>query len=50
MLQLTGIDIQFKIADRVFRLHIKSFGDRAVYRAEESLKMGSPLAELSARE
>jgi hypothetical protein len=44
MLQLIGIDIQLKIA-RVFRLYVKSFGDRAVYRAEESLKMGSPLAD-----
>ena len=39
MLQLTAINIQLKDADRVFRLYIKSLGDKAVYRVEESLKM-----------
>lgn len=46
MHQLTGINIQLKHADRVFRLYIKSLGDRAVYRAEESLKLkSSPLVD-----
>jgi hypothetical protein len=46
MLQLTGINIQLKHADRVFRLYIKSLDDRAVYRAEESLKLkSSPLVD-----
>jgi hypothetical protein len=39
MLQLTAINIQLKDADRVFRLYIKSLGDKAVYRVEESVKM-----------
>jgi hypothetical protein len=38
-LQLTAINIQLKDADRVFRLYIKSLGDKAVYRVEESIKM-----------
>ncbi len=45
MLQLTAIDIQIKHADRVFRVYIKSLGDKAVYRAEESLKIGLPLID-----
>jgi hypothetical protein len=45
MMQLTGIHIQLKDADRVFRLYIKSLGDKAVRRAEESLKLSSPLVE-----
>jgi hypothetical protein len=44
-LQLTAIDIQLKDADRVFRVYIKSLGDKAVYRAEESLKIGLPLID-----
>jgi hypothetical protein len=42
-LQLSGINIQLKDADRVFRLYIKSLGDKAVCRIEESLKMHSCL-------
>ena len=34
MLQLSAIDIQLKDADRLFRLYIKSLGDKAVYRME----------------
>jgi len=46
MMQLTGIHIQLKDADRVFRLYIKSLGDKAVRRAEESLKLkNSPLVD-----
>jgi len=41
MLQLTGLHIQLKDADRVFRLYIKSLGGRTFYRAEESLKLRS---------
>ena len=39
MLQLTAINIQLKDADRVFRLYIKSLGDKAIYRVEGSVKM-----------
>jgi hypothetical protein len=46
MLQLTAIDIQLKDADRVFRLYIKSLGDKAVYRVEESLKMRCSLVDV----
>jgi hypothetical protein len=46
LLQLTAINIQLKDADRVFRLYIKSLGDRAVYRVEESLKMRCSLVDL----
>ena len=35
-LQLSAINIQLKDTDRVFRLYIKSLGDKAVYRVEES--------------
>ena len=45
-LQLTAIDIQLKDADRVFRLYIKSLGDKAVYRVEESLKMRCPIVDV----
>ena len=45
MLQLTAINIQLKDADRVFRLYIKSLGDKAVYRVEESLKMRSSIVD-----
>jgi hypothetical protein len=43
LLQLTAMNIQLKDACRVFRLYIKSLGDKAVYRVEESVKMWSPL-------
>ena len=46
MLQLSAINIQLKDADRVFRLYIKSRGDRAVYRVEESLKMRSSIIDV----
>ena len=45
-LQLTGINIQLKDADRVFRLYIKSLGDKAVYRVEESVKMRCPIVDV----
>ena len=45
-LQLTAIDIQLKEADRVFRLYIKSLGDKAVYRVEESVKMRCSLVDV----
>jgi hypothetical protein len=41
MLQLSAPNIQLKQASRVFRLYIKSLGDKAVYRGEESVKMHS---------
>ena len=46
MLQLSAINIQLKDADRVFRLYIKSLGDKAVYRVEESLKMRFSLVDV----
>jgi hypothetical protein len=46
MAQLTAINIQLKDADRVFRLYIKSLGDKAVYRVEESLKMRCSLVDI----
>ncbi|MGC1927380.1 MAG: hypothetical protein WA667_00270 [Candidatus Nitrosopolaris sp.] len=46
MLQVTAINIQLKDADRVFRLYIKSLGDKAVYRIEESVKMRSSLVDV----
>src|SRR5215831_9704317 len=46
MFQLTAINIQLKDADRVFRLYIKSLGDKAVYRVEESLKMRCSLVDV----
>jgi hypothetical protein len=46
LLQLTAINIQLKDADRVFRLYIKSLGDRAVYRVEESVMTRSPLVDV----
>jgi hypothetical protein len=46
MLQLSAINIQLKDADRMFRLYIKSLGDKAVYRVEESVKMRSPLVDV----
>jgi hypothetical protein len=44
-LQLSAINIQLKEADRVFRLYVKSLGDKAVYRVEESVKMNSSIAD-----
>jgi hypothetical protein len=41
--QLTGQNIQVKEADRVFRLYIKSLGNKAVYRAEESVTLHQAL-------
>jgi hypothetical protein len=38
-------NIQLKEANRVFRLYIKSLGDKAVYRVEESVKMHSSIAD-----
>jgi hypothetical protein len=45
MFQLSAINIQLKDANRVFRLYIKSLGDRAVCRVEESVKMRSYLVD-----
>ncbi|MGC2668638.1 MAG: hypothetical protein WA220_05590 [Candidatus Nitrosopolaris sp.] len=45
MMQLTTPDIHLKYADRVFRLYIKSLGDRAVDRGEESVSMNAPIHE-----
>ena len=45
MLQLSAINIQLKDADRVFRVWIKSLGDKAVYKVEESLKIRSRLTD-----
>ena len=45
-LQLTAINIQLKEADRVFRLYIKSLGDKAVYRVEELVKMRCSLVDV----
>ena len=44
-MQLTLPDIQLKLADRVFRLYVKSLHDRACYRAEESVKLNLPVPE-----
>jgi len=45
-LQPTAINIQLKDADRVFRLYIKSLGDKAVYRVEESVKMQCTIVDI----
>ena len=45
MLQLSAINIQLKDANRVFRIYIKSLGDKAVYRVEESVKMRSSIVD-----
>ena len=45
-LQLSAINIQLKEANRVFRLYIKSRGDKAFYRVEESLKMRSSIVDV----
>ena len=42
-LQLTAINIH---ADKVFRVYIKSLGDKAVYRVEESVKMRCSLVDV----
>ena len=41
--QITFADIQLESADRVFRWYVKNLQDKAVYRAEESLKLNLPL-------
>ena len=46
MLQLSAINIQLKDAGRVFRLYIKSLGDKVGYRVEESVKMRSYLVDV----
>jgi hypothetical protein len=46
VLQLSAINIQLKDANRVFRLYIKSLGDKAVYRVEESVKLRSRLVDV----
>ena len=46
MLQLSAINIQLKDANRVFRLYIKSLGNKAVYRVEESVKMRSSIIDV----
>ena len=45
MFQLSAPNIQLKEASRVFRLYIKSLGDKAVCRVEESLEMGSTIVD-----
>jgi hypothetical protein len=45
ILQLTAVNIQLKNANRVFRIYIKSLGDKAVYRVEESVKMRSSIVD-----
>jgi hypothetical protein len=46
MLQVTANNIQLKHANRVFRMYIKSLGDKAVYRVEESVKMRACLVDI----
>jgi len=41
MLQLSALSIQPKDANRVFRIYIKSRGDKAVYWVVESVKLRS---------
>ena len=43
--QITLPDIQLKYVDRVFRLYVKSLGDKAVLRAEELLNLKQLLPE-----
>jgi hypothetical protein len=45
-LQLTAPNIQLKDANRVFRIYIKSLGDKAVYRVEESVKLRSSIVDI----
>lgn|GEM_PF-609570 len=42
--QIVFPDLQLKYAGRVFRIYVKSLGDRAVARVEESLKIDLPLS------
>ena len=46
MFQQSASNIQLKDAGTVFRLYIKSLGDKAVYRVEESVRMRSPLVDV----
>jgi hypothetical protein len=43
--QITLPDIQLKYANEVFRMYVKSLGNKAMYREEHSLKLGLPLIE-----
>jgi hypothetical protein len=45
MFQLSAPNIQLKEASRVFRLYIKSLGDKAVCRVEESVKVHSSIED-----
>ncbi len=45
MMQLGCFNIQLKYLERVFRLYIKTFHDKAVCRAEESLTINMPIFE-----
>ncbi len=46
MINLSIDKIQLRDTDRVFRLYIKSLGDKAVYMVEESLKMRCPIVDV----
>jgi hypothetical protein len=46
MLQLSANNIQLKEANRVFRLYIKSLGDKAVYTGKESVKIHSSILDV----
>lgn len=43
--QMVLPDLQLKYAGRVFRIYVKSLGDRAVARVEESLKLDLPFSD-----
>jgi hypothetical protein len=43
--QITLPDIQLKYANKVFRMYVKSLGNKAVCREEHALKLGLPLIE-----
>lgn len=43
--QVVFPDLQLKHAGRVFRIYVKSLGDRAVARVEESLKIDLPFSD-----
>jgi hypothetical protein len=45
MFQLSALSIQLKDANRVFRLYIKSLGNKAVYRVEESVRLRSSIVD-----
>src|SRR5215831_4436606 len=45
MLQLSAPNIQLKEASRVFRLYIKSLGDKAHCRVEESVMVNSSIGD-----